>query len=80
MNYFNKNDIQVQSNGNIIFIDGMTCNHCVDSVTKTLNKLNGVTVKNIDLNSGRIDFIDNEADIDEIHKNIKDLGYEIEHN
>ena len=37
------------------------------------------TVKNIDLNSGRIDFIDNEADIDEIYKNINDLGYEIKH-
>ena len=57
----------------------MTCNHCVDSVTKTLNKLKGVIVKNIDLNSGRIDFINNEADIDEIHKNIKELGYEVKH-
>ena len=60
-----------------LVITGMTCNHCVDSVTKTLNKLNGITVKNIDLNSGKIDFINNGADIDDIHKNINDLGYEV---
>ena len=43
---------------------------CVNSVTKTLNKLNGMTVKNIDLNSGRINFINNGVDIDEIYNNI----------
>ena len=83
LNYFSKSKSDINnSNTDInssLVITGMTCNHCVDSVTKTLNKLNGVTVKNIDLNSGRIDFVDDEADVDEIHKNINDLGYEIKH-
>jgi len=81
LNYFSKSISQI-NNSNInlnLIITGMTCSHCVDSVTKTLNKLNGVTVENIDLNSGRINFIDNGADIDEIHKNIKELGYEVKH-
>ena len=83
LNYFSKSKSDINnSNADInssLIITGMTCNHCVDSVTKTLNKLDGVTIKNINLNSGRIDFINNEADINEIHKNIKELGYEVKH-
>ena len=81
LNYFSTSKLDINNsnadiNSNLI-ITGMTCNHCVDSVTKTLNKLNGMTVKNIDLNSGRINFINNGVDIDEIYNNINDLGYEV---
>jgi len=64
-------------NNTSLVINGMTCNHCVDSVTKTLNKIKEVTVKNINLNSGRIDFIDNGTNIREVHKAIEDLGYKV---
>ena len=61
LNYFSKSKFDINnSNTDInssLVITGMTCNHCGDSVTKTLNKLNGVTVKNIDLNSGRFDVL-----------------------
>ena len=83
LNYFSKSKSDINnSNTDIsssLVITGMTCNHCVDSVTKTLNKLNGVTVENIDLNSGRINFINNGADMNKIYKNINDLGYEVKH-
>ena len=81
LNYFSKSKSDINnSNTDIsssLVITGMTCNHCVDSVKNTLNKLKGVTIKNIDLNSGRIDFINNGVDIDEIYNNINDLGYEV---
>ena len=42
LNYFSHNRIQDQFNNNILFVEGMTCNHCVAMVTKTLNNLSGV--------------------------------------
>ena len=77
LNYFSKNDIQVQSNSNIIFIDGMTCNHCVDMVTKTLNKLLNVKVLSVDLQSGKIELDCSEETISSIKSSIIDLGYKI---
>ena len=77
LNYFNQNHIKVQSNSNILFIEGMTCNHCVDMVKKTLNGLSDVRVLNIDLQSGllELDCLDNS--IPNIKSSIVDLGYKI---
>ena len=60
-----------------LFIDGMTCNHCIDSVTKTLNKINGVTVEKINLKTGEICYFDTGSNLNEVCSNIKDLGFEI---
>ena len=60
-----------------LFIEGMTCDHCVDTVTKALNKISGVSVENINLSSGKINYLNSNADINEIYKAIKDLGYKI---
>ena len=76
LNYFNKNDIQAQSN-NILFIEGMTCNHCVDMVKKTLNGLSDVKVLNIDLQSGRIELDCLDDTIPSVTSAIIDLGYKI---
>lgn len=35
-------------------IDGMTCGHCVASVTEELTAIEGVTTVDIDLNAGGI--------------------------
>jgi len=34
------------------FVDGMTCGHCVSSVTEELSALDGVGAVNVDLNAG----------------------------
>jgi len=77
LNYFNKNNIQLQSNSNIIFIDGMTCNHCVDMVTKTLNGLSNVKVLNINLQSGKLELDCLNNAIPSIESSIISLGYKI---
>ena len=35
-------------------VNGMTCGHCVASVTEELSKLDGVTNVDIDLSSGHV--------------------------
>jgi copper chaperone CopZ len=39
-----------------ILVKGMTCNHCVQSVTTALTKLGGVTDVRVDLASGRVTY------------------------
>ena len=43
------------SNNFSLKITEMTCNHCVEMVKKTVNEIEGCTVKSIDLKSGLID-------------------------
>ena len=80
LNYFvsQKQMIKEQESIFKLSVKGMTCNHCVDVLTKTLNKIKGVSVKNIDLKSGQVSFTNNDGNDDEIHKKINDLGYTIE--
>src|SRR3546814_6038248 len=35
-------------------VNGMTCGHCVASVTEEVSKLDGVTAVDVDLSSGRV--------------------------
>ena len=77
LNYFSQNHIKAQPNSSTLFIEGMTCNHCVSMVTKTLNNLSGVKVLNIDLQSGRLELDCLEGDIESIKSSIIDLGYKI---
>tara|TARA_B100001996_G_C18618447_1_gene576695 strand:- start:46 stop:1263 length:1218 start_codon:yes stop_codon:yes gene_type:complete len=80
LNYFVSQEKMIKEQENIskLSVKGMTCNHCVDVLTKTLNKIKGVSVKNIDLKSGQVSFANNEGNDDAIHKKINDLGYTIE--
>ena len=43
-------------NAEEIFIDGMTCNHCVDSVRKSLKNIKDVKDIDIDLASGKLSY------------------------
>ena len=69
--------ITIQSNSNIIFIDGMTCNHCIDMVTKTLNGLLNVKVLNINLQSGKLELDCSNDAVPSIESSIISLGYKI---
>ena len=48
-------------------INGMSCQHCVASVTKALEAINGVTKVSVDLEKGEASY---EGDVDE--QEIKD--------
>ena len=74
--YFPRNKINNISSEEI-FIDGMTCNHCVDSVRKSLKKIKGIKDIDIDLGTGRL-LYSGSADIRKnVEKSILSLGYKI---
>jgi copper chaperone len=64
--------------GSVIKVKGMNCQHCVMSVTKALNQLEGIKNVQVDLAKGEVRF-DNLKEITStrIEKAIKDAGYEI---
>jgi copper chaperone len=64
--------------GSILKVKGMSCQHCIMSVTKALNQLDGVKNVHVDLAKGEVRF-DNTKSIasDQIQKAITDAGYEV---
>jgi len=62
----------------IIKVKGMSCQHCVMSVTKALNQLDGIKNVQIDLAKGEVRF-DNTKSVtsDQIQKAITDAGYDV---
>jgi len=77
LNYFiSSKELDISANA-VFFIKGMTCNNCVSSVQKTIDKIEGVTVLNIDLQSGKIELDCSDDNVDIVKKAIIDLGYEI---
>jgi copper chaperone len=59
-------------------VKGMSCNHCVMSVTKALTKLDGIQDVHVDLQTGEVRFDNTKAvALDKIEKAITDAGYQI---
>jgi copper ion binding protein len=61
-----------------IRVKGMSCQHCVMSVTKALNQLDGIKNVQVDLAKGEVRF-DNMKEVvfSRIHKAIEEAGYEV---
>jgi len=62
----------------ILKVKGMSCQHCVLSVTKALNQLEGIKNVQVDLQKGEVQF-ENTKQVasDRIEKTIVDAGYEV---
>jgi copper chaperone len=62
----------------ILKVKGMSCQHCVMSVTKALNQLEGIQNIQVDLAKGEVQF-DNTKEVasNRIEKAIEDAGYEV---
>jgi copper chaperone len=62
----------------ILKVKGMSCQHCVMSVTKALTQLEGIRNVQVDLAKGEVRF-DNTKSItsDQIQKAITDAGYQV---
>ena len=57
---------------------GMTCGHCVASVTAELAKLRGVTGVDVDLDSGDVTVLsDRSLDLDEVRAAVDEAGYQL---
>lgn len=59
-------------------VNGMSCQHCVMSVTRALKQLEGIKNIQVDLAKGEVRF-DNIREVasDKIEKAIADAGYEV---
>jgi len=62
----------------ILKVKGMSCQHCVMSVTKALNRLEGIKNVQVDLAKGEVQF-DNAKTVlmDQIEKAIEEAGYQV---
>jgi len=63
---------------NILKVKGMSCQHCVMSVTKALKQLEGIENLQVDLAKGEVRF-DNKKEVPSgrIVKAIEDAGFEV---
>ena len=59
-----------------IVVSGMSCQHCVKSVTEALAALPGVTEVRVDLTAGTAD-VASASDVDEatLKKAVEDIGF-----
>jgi copper chaperone len=65
-----------------IQVDGMTCDHCVETVTKAVNSLDGVRQVSVDLDKKQVsvDFDESQTDQDAISSKIIEVGFEVTSN
>lgn len=59
-------------------VTGMTCRHCVASVTEEVSEIAGVTGVAVDLDSGRVD-VTSDAPLDRaaVAAAVEEAGYEL---
>jgi copper chaperone len=57
-------------------VTGMTCSHCVASVTEEVGELPGVTGVEVDLESGRLT-VHGDATPDDVRGAVQEAGYQL---
>jgi copper chaperone len=62
-----------------IHVDGMTCGHCVETVTQAVNSLDGIRLVSVDLDKKQVsvDFDESQTDSDAIASKIIEVGFEV---
>jgi copper chaperone CopZ len=59
-------------------VSGMTCGHCVESVTKAMQGLPGVATVSVDLESGQVEITSEAApSSDAVRAAIEGIGFEL---
>ncbi len=63
----------------IIKVDGMTCGHCVETVTGAVQKLGGVQSVNVNLDKKEVavQFDDAITPLSSISSSIEEVGFEV---
>jgi copper ion binding protein len=57
-------------------VTGMTCGHCVSSVTDEISAVSGVTAVDVDLTTGRVVVTsEHPVDTDKIREAVEEAGY-----
>lgn len=64
----------------VLNVEGMSCQHCVNSITKAVGELKGVNGVSIDLKGKTVsvDYDPDQVGLDKIKEVIEDQGYEVE--
>lgn len=57
-------------------VEGMTCNHCVAAVTRSVKEIDSSAKVDIDLAAHKV-CIDSKADIDDIKSAVAEAGYDV---
>ena len=65
-----------------IKVEGMTCQHCVQTITDALNKITGLNTVNVDLVKKEVSvkFNENETELKKICDKIIEVGFELHKN
>jgi len=63
-------------------VEGMTCQHCVQTITEALKKIQGLDSVAVDLDKKEVDvkFDENETSLQEITGKIVEVGFELPKN
>ena len=57
-------------------VSGMSCQHCVASVTEALEKLEGLSEVKVDLSAGEVSFKNNGVERQKIKTAISQIGFD----
>ena len=62
-----------------IQVEGMTCDHCVETVTKAVHSLDGIRQVSVDLGKKQVsvDFDESRSNLDVIASKIIEVGFEV---
>ena len=65
-----------------IKVEGMTCQHCVETITDALNNITGLNTVNVDLVKKEVSVIfnENETELKKISDKIIEVGFELPNN
>mgnify|MGYP001496897376 FL=1 len=65
-----------------IKVEGMTCQHCVQTITDALNNITGLNTVNVDLVKKEVSvkFNENETKLKKISDKIIEVGFELPNN
>ena len=58
-------------------VTGMTCGHCVASVTEEVKTIPGVTVVEVSLETGALTVTGEEIDDDAVRAAVEEAGYQL---
>jgi copper ion binding protein len=59
-------------------VTGMTCQHCVASVTEEVGELAGVSSVDVDLHSGRLRVTGQDVTVEQVRAAVTEAGYSAE--
>ena len=63
----------------IIAVEGMTCEHCVQTLSQAVDKIIGVKKVEVNLEQKEVmvDFDDSQTQVEQISARIKEAGFEV---